>query len=271
MMQQFNAHDIEWWAELSGDRNPIHFDREAALQIGTADVVVHGMLTLLQIKQRLGRVTTPLPERWVQFKALLKIPVLRDAKSSLSTSDRSNYTAFKLLPEVGVGEHVIGNMRMVEAPEWSSSTPSFTLPADEVVSWLKKFRQGLGHGLDDWIALDALIFTDLIRNQIGVVFDRLSPALRLDQQLLKIEDISTHLLVQTTHQVTFYNSAQLLNPQNDCAQDIRYQIDNIELIESVDKAVGTLDLGVHVQNCHVMTISLGLMVKKLQTNRGAIQ
>ena len=48
---RFDSHDIEAWARLSGDRNPIHFDREAALRMNAADVVVHGMLAMLPIKQ----------------------------------------------------------------------------------------------------------------------------------------------------------------------------------------------------------------------------
>ena len=106
MQMQFDAGDIEAWAALSGDRNPIHFDREAARRMDAADVVVHGMLALLPIKQHLGRSASG--EGWVQFKALLKAPVLRDAPVALSTSDRNGRVTFKLVPETGAADHVIG-------------------------------------------------------------------------------------------------------------------------------------------------------------------
>ena len=43
----FTRGDLEWFAEQSGDWNPIHVDPVAARRSLTGDVVVHGMLTLL--------------------------------------------------------------------------------------------------------------------------------------------------------------------------------------------------------------------------------
>ncbi|MFD0727574.1 MaoC/PaaZ C-terminal domain-containing protein [Lysobacter brunescens] len=260
MQMQFDADDIEAWAVLSGDRNPIHFDRDAARRMDAADVVVHGMLALLPIKQRLGRSASG--EGWVQFKALLKAPVLRDAPVALSVSDRNGRVTFKLVPETGAADHVIGNVRRVDPPDWSSDAERHALPAEEVDAWLQGFRSGLGEGYDDWVALDAMVFGDFIRNRIGEVFDRLGPELRLEQRLERIESLTSHLLVQTSHQIAFCGSLHALG---DLPPSIHYQVDNIDLIESPGEAVGTLDLGVHVQDRHVMTITLGLMVKKLQT------
>ncbi len=260
MQMQFDAGDIEAWAALSGDRNPIHFDREAARRMDAADVVVHGMLALLPIKQHLGRSASG--EGWVQFKALLKAPVLRDAPVALSTSDRNGRVTFKLVPETGAADHVIGNVRRIDPPVWASDAGRHALPSEEADAWLQRFRAGLGEGCDDWVALDAMVFGDFIRHRIGEVFDRLGPGLRLAQRLERIESLTSHLLVQTSHQIAFCAS---LHAMGDLLPSIHYQVDNIDLIESPGEAVGTLDLGVHLQDRHVMTITLGLMVKKLQS------
>ncbi|MGY2402162.1 MaoC family dehydratase [Pseudomonas sp. SDO5271_S396] len=260
MQLQFGAEQIEAWADLSGDRNPIHFDREAARQMAADDIVVHGMLTMLPIKHHMGRVNQVLPEEWVQFKALLKAPVLRDSQVALSTRERSDSTGFKLQPSVGGGEHVIGHVRNVEAPLWLSSTPGFSLARDEVTAWLAAFRDDVGRGMDDWVALDALIFSYFIRYHLDVVFERLSPQFRQQTRLDRLEDLTSHLVVQTSHQITFCSSLRSLD---ELPTDIRCEIDNITLIESPGKAVGTLDLGVHVNERHVMTITLGLMAKTI--------
>jgi hypothetical protein len=260
MQLQFAAEQIEAWAGLSGDRNPIHFDLEAARRMDAADVVVHGMLALLPVKHRMGRVNPVLPQDWMQFKALLKTPVLRDSLVALSTRERSDSTAFKLLSSVGNSEHMIGHVRIVDAPLWSSSTSGFLLAREEVTAWLAEFRQGLGQGFDDWVALDALIFSQFIRNHMGVVFDSLSAQFRQRERPNRLEDLSDLLVVQTSHQINFCTSLRSLGGLQ---TDIRCEIGNINLIESPGKAVGTLDLGVHVSDRHVMTITLGLMAKTL--------
>ena len=256
MQLQFAAEQIEAWAGLSGDRNPIHFDLEAARRMDAADVVVHGMLALLSVKQRMGRVNPVLPQDWMQFKALLKTPVLRDSLVALSTRERSDSTAFKLQSSADNSEHMIGHVRTVEAPLWPSTSSGFLLAREEVAAWLTAFREGLGQGFDDWVALDALIFSHFIRNHMGVVFDALSPQFRQRQRPNRLEDLSDLLVVQTSHQITFCTSLRSLGALQ---TDIRCEIANINLIESPGKAVGTLDLGVHVSDRHVMNMLLQIV------------
>lgn len=262
----FDHADIEAWARVSGDRNPIHFDRDAARRMQAADIVVHGMLAMLPIKQALGRATDAFASegaaRWIQFKSLLKAPVLRDRPVELALKDRPGRAAFKLHSAGGGTEHFVGGARIVEQPTWESEARRFTLPANETEAWLRRFRSGLGAQMDSWVALDALVFGDFVRYRIGTLFAQLGPTLRLDEQLEHIEDLTSHLLVQTTHQTVF--SSDLCNA-HDLPPIVDYQIDNIDLVERPDEAVGTLDLGVHLQHHHVMTITLGLMIRKLAT------
>jgi acyl dehydratase len=41
--------ELQAYAELSGDRNPIHLDREQALLAGHPDLICHGMLAMTDI------------------------------------------------------------------------------------------------------------------------------------------------------------------------------------------------------------------------------
>lgn len=260
MQWQYGSEQIEAWAALSGDRNPIHFDTQAAQRMDAADVVVHGMLALLPVKHRMGRASAAQGQDWIQFKALLKTPVLRDRTVSLSTRERTDSTAFKLHGPSAGSEHVTGNVTAVTPAQWASTSPGFALHGADVQVWLEQFRAGLGKGFDDWVALDALVFSHFIRNHIGVVFDCLGAQFGGGQRPERLEDLQEHLVVQTSHQITFCRS---LMSAGELAPDIHCEIDNIVLIESPGRAVGTLDLGVHLGNRHVMTITLGLMIKAL--------
>ena len=257
MQWQFGPEQIEAWADLSGDRNPIHFDLEAARRMDAEDVVVHGMLALLPIKHQMGRAADGRAEDWVQFKALLKAPVPRSAS-----------TAFTLRSKNSDSEHVLGHVSQVAPPTWASKSPGFALDREYVEAWLTQFREGLGKDLDDWVALDALIFSHFIRNHLGVIFERLSGQFAQRQVPERIEDITNHLVVQTSHQITFCTQLRSLGSLQ---SDISCEIDNILLIETPGKAVGTLDLGVVVGGRHVMTITLGLMIKTVLTPTGAKQ
>lgn len=260
----FDSQAIEDWARLSGDRNPIHFDRAAARRMHAADVVVHGMLAMLPVKQALGRVAAcePGPENatWIQFRSLLKAPVLRDRPVNLAMTHRADRIAFKLQPGGTHADNFTGYVRRVEPPAWDSDARRITLLVSETQAWLRQFYGGLGRQLDPWVALDALVFGDFVRYRIGTVFDQLGPALRLDEQLEHIQDLTSHLLVQTTHQTVF---ADHLCVAGELPPIVDYQIDNIDLIEHDDEAVGTLELGVYLQQRHAMTITLGLLIRKL--------
>lgn len=46
---QVTEHDIEQYAIVSGDRNPIHLNEKIAKQHGFATTIAHGMLTMAKI------------------------------------------------------------------------------------------------------------------------------------------------------------------------------------------------------------------------------
>ncbi len=50
MIRRYGAQDIERWAQFSGDRNRVHFDKAFAIKNGLKGIIVQGMLTLLDAK-----------------------------------------------------------------------------------------------------------------------------------------------------------------------------------------------------------------------------
>lgn len=64
---QITERDIELYAEVSGDFNPIHFDDQAAAQHGFPKRITHGMLTMGKIWSLLSNVLNtsyPLPTKY---------------------------------------------------------------------------------------------------------------------------------------------------------------------------------------------------------------
>src|SRR6185312_6718807 len=58
----FAPDSIERWASFSCDYNPIHFDLAAAKRAGSEQLIVHGMLAVLPVKEALSqRLTAALP------------------------------------------------------------------------------------------------------------------------------------------------------------------------------------------------------------------
>ncbi len=50
----FTAYDVEQFAQISGDKNPIHLDRKYAKKSRFGDVIVHGILVSGLISKMIG-------------------------------------------------------------------------------------------------------------------------------------------------------------------------------------------------------------------------
>jgi acyl dehydratase len=48
-LREMGQAELQAYAELSGDRNPIHLDREQAVLAGHPDLICHGMLAMTDI------------------------------------------------------------------------------------------------------------------------------------------------------------------------------------------------------------------------------
>lgn len=262
----FDSADIERWADFSGDRNPIHFDPQAAARLGAADVVVHGMLVLLPVKQHLSQLISAGADDWLQFKAMLRTPVPRGSGLQLAVRDRTIRTSFRLASDDGDSEHMLGDIRRIAPPTWESSAPEHVIDAAAVAEQLDSFRTSFGTGCPCWIGLDAIVFGDFISRRIGQVLADTGVAsgpASGNGDAPRIEDITEHVLIQISHRTAF--SADIAHIDSGRVGEIRYQVDHASITHEPGGAFGTLDLGVTVDGTHLMTIELGLMTRKQST------
>ena len=87
----FGMPEVRRWAEFSSDFNPIHFEAEQARKAGLDDLVVHGMLALLPVKQAVSRAHAASgvaqqggDGRWMKFHALFRNPIPHGSSSQLT-------------------------------------------------------------------------------------------------------------------------------------------------------------------------------------------
>lgn len=81
--------DIEDYAALSGDVNPIHLDREYALAHGFADKMAHGMLTMAKIWGVVSNELAP-GELPVQYSLSFQSPVYAGSHVVLEMTEKEN-------------------------------------------------------------------------------------------------------------------------------------------------------------------------------------
>jgi hypothetical protein len=257
----FGSSDIEKWAQFSGDRNPIHFQPEAAARLGVEKVVAHGMLALLPVKQQVVSMSDALDSHWTQFKASFKAPILKDDSIVLSTKARKQKLGFKVDSVDLNTQHLVGHVCQIPVQSWCSDSIIYQLDKQDIRQKYSDFCEQFDNAFAQWIWLDGLVFGHFISHQIGYIMSKLGGKNYQHRQIRGIEDLSDHMVVQISHQTVFCNNLKDVVINSQQLPDVAYQIDNINVTENNDSAFGTLDVGVLVNGCHQMTIELGLMIK----------
>ncbi|MCF2909096.1 hypothetical protein L1285_12275 [Pseudoalteromonas sp. DL2-H2.2] len=260
MELSFTADDIEKWAVFSGDRNPIHFDIEAAARLGVDKVVTHGMLALLQVKQTAVSKFVADNGGWTQFKTSLKAPILCDDKVTMSETERRNKLCFKVNSVASSNLHLVGSVSSVEQTPWQSQEKVHHLNASDVEEKFRSFYQSFDSGFDAWVWVDALVFGHFISNQISYIMSSLNHNEGPDEANC-LTELAQHTVVQISHLTRICPSLQSSKYTVDSLPSVAYQIDNMSLTEEEESAFGVLELAVFLNGQHEMTIELGLLIK----------
>ncbi|MBB6447219.1 MaoC family dehydratase [Bacillus benzoevorans] len=79
--------DIEGYAALSGDFNPIHFDQEYAAAHGFAHTIAHGMLTMAKVWSVVAN-ELGLGPRHIQYSLSFQAPVYAGAQVELTIIEK---------------------------------------------------------------------------------------------------------------------------------------------------------------------------------------
>ncbi len=95
----YTVQDAEAWAAFSGDYNPIHFDLQQARRIGVAQLSVHGMRAMLDMKRHLSTalLATAPDQDGCTFRARLRQPVLCQTSYQLQIASKGSSVTGALL------------------------------------------------------------------------------------------------------------------------------------------------------------------------------
>ncbi len=141
----FDDRWIARWAEFSGDRNPIHFDPQAAAKVGASDVVVHGMLPAVLCQEAAyysyvresEDAQTESGGRWLLSKVRFKHPVLRNDSLEFSLRKGDRAVHFSLSSEKTDTKHLLGSVS--DHPGPLSHSQSITKNTDLTLPTMESF------------------------------------------------------------------------------------------------------------------------------------
>ena len=263
----FEARDIQTWAELVGDYNPIHFDEGVALDRGLEGVVAHGMLSLLHLKHVVGQEIGPAmgEHEWVKVNARFRTPVLRAVEHRIDVRNAASKVRFSLKRSMDEMVAIDGTMQWADAPESAQAWETFAVPQSEFEEVLDRYRKGFP-GMDEaWLALDCLLFEILLQSEIPFRLTRaLGLAAGCDSQSQLMQ---AALTVQSSHSLHF--RADLLERRlGDLRELLPLQctvlFPTVSAPDASSGFVAVCQMQLHSQQSLLMQSDVGLVVRLLR-------
>lgn len=164
----FSTVDAERWAAFSGDRNPIHFDIEQARLLDADRLVVHGMVALLPIRQRIAQRRAPLgADSWQRLRVMFRLPVPQDTELDLSARDDGTAIRFGLRPTGESQDHI----RAHYAPDAIPPSLSWGPPSPVPDRRIEAFVAAYGAAFPGWMALEAAVFAELVQSDTDPIWE----------------------------------------------------------------------------------------------------
>lgn len=188
-------HDVNLWMEYSEDRNPVHFDRDAAIAFGVAEPFAHGMLSMFPMKQSVQRVIST---GWSLMDIRLSRPVLLD-KVYTVTWDANGGGVARPLESPDENSDIAAYCRLgsTNSPDMKDFQGNTRIPIERSI-YLESGSLTVGEQklseYSKWILLEASAFATFIRLQksgsiipkIPVISDVTGSESRKDHSLLHI-------------------------------------------------------------------------------------
>ncbi len=259
----FGIAEVRKWAQFSHDYNPVHFDISHAKLAGLDFLIVHGMLALLPVKQA---ITAALREAagdrqgWTKFRALFRSPIPHGESNELSLAAAKNVVNFRLRSKDTGQEYFRGSYGISETPLYTTDDMAniTRMDAAAINQRLAQFNEYYPDIRERWVAWDAIIFSEFIRTKLAVI----EQASKKHFGSHEGGNTADKVVVQISH--TAYVRSDLVGEDiknNTGSGGLSYSIGKPELIKNENELVGTVTLGVCVDNDPIMKMELGLMMK----------
>ncbi|PLR46661.1 hypothetical protein CYR40_10375 [Chimaeribacter arupi] len=201
-MIRYTAAHIRHWSTFSGDDNPVHYDAGFARRLGLTQTPIQGMRALLDVKAALstpaGERNDP-PQAW-HFTSRLRAPIYCCQPYQLSVEQTARGVSARLLD---------AQAQPCISACLAGSTPPVLQPGLAVRQCDLGDTAVLPPGLPAWVALDALLFRELLASpEVMQTVHDILPEL----QATTLPDVMPQLPLMQTHNEASFSAALLDTP-----------------------------------------------------------
>lgn len=256
----FTRGDAERWRGFSGDNNPIHFDVEQARLLEADGLVVHGMVALLPIRERIARgCAEGGADDWKRFRVMFRRPIPQDRPLELSSREQGGTARFGLRPAGAAQDHIRAQYGADSAPPASAWGPSVAAGSDRIEAFVASY----GEALPAWMALEAAIFAELVQSETDPIWEIVRRNAEAEWGPLD----KPPMVVHASHTVWHRDSAELCGPPDNIRPDeVGHAIGSIAVDSVADQNRKSLScripLEITVSGARVLQIEVGLLVIK---------
>jgi len=156
MMRRYGAQDIERWAQFSGDRNRVHFDKAFAIKNGLKDLIVQGMLVLLDAKLLLADSLDQ--TAMLNFYIKKPVPIDTDVKLSMTCVGGKRSVAIKAgddPQDIVITAAVLPQ----KPPDPILCAQPVSVSGHTIQTHLEQLKSCYPHVTAQWVMLDTLLFS----------------------------------------------------------------------------------------------------------------
>jgi hypothetical protein len=264
MKMRFSAADVRAWGDFSGDHNPIHFDRTIARLAGLDDVVVHGMLALLPVKQLMADEWRSASEqdRWARFKAFFRSSIPYDQQQDVTLGTRdARRNEFSIRCAATQAERLRGFFMGNAADDERHPATMARRRLDNARPMLASFAESFPSIHHLWIALDAVAFSEFVRRDMRSVASRVLGDAVPDEPANGIDGVT---IMQTSQTLAVSNAvvdtplAQFLAGPS---RKFSYGFETGLVIISAAEVSGTVRTALWIDSVHAIQAEYGLLLR----------
>lgn len=249
MIIKYNEIDLKQWAEFSGDHNKIHFDKNFAEQNGLNDLVVHGMLAMLDLKKNINENSNNNNSLIINLRKPIYINNevnIAKENNTLLMYDNHSINNPNFISKIGNDLFCI-----------SETTDKKITIKNELVNKKKhEFKKNYSEINLAWVFLDALIFYLYISENSNNSLANETNSFLLSNGITDTTDLTVY---QVDHKVKFLNNIEK-RVDFDFGK-LSYTTKGGEIVNLGRKVYGTVEYNLYENDILILQTSMGLLVK----------
>lgn len=232
MIRRYGAQDIERWAQFSGDRNRVHFDKDFAIKNGLKDIIVQGMLPLLDAKLLLA---DSLDQTSVlNFYIKKPVPIDTDVQMSIKCESGKRSVAVKVSDDPN--SSITAAVLLQKPPDRPVCAYPAAVSELTIQTHLEQLRLCYPHITHQWVMFDTLLFSISFNQRKDDYFKKQAEKIA---KFHSLENITTYHVANK-----IFIHQRLITGEELSYSDLRYLIEDKDIYIDQDSAYNTFTIHV---------------------------